>query len=201
MPKVLSPTDVEDFRDRLIDAATRIFAEKGLSGFTMRELAGAIGVSAMTPYRYFKDKEDILAAVRARAFDNFADALEKGFAAGGADAIARANGAGEAYVRFAFENPQAYHLMFEISQSEDGTHPDLERAADRARATLTQHIHPLVERGLLHGDPVLLGHVMWAALHGVVSLKLADKLDPDYDFEKVRDALFDALIFGLGSKR
>jgi AcrR family transcriptional regulator len=201
MPRVLSPTDVEDFRDRLIGAATRIFAEKGLAGFTMRELAAAVGVSAMTPYRYFKDKEDILAAVRARAFDNFAAALEKGFASGGGDPIARANAAGEAYVRFAFENPQSYHLMFEVSQTEDGTYPDLARAAERARATLTQHIHPLVERGLLHGDPVLLGHIMWAALHGVVSLKLAGKLTPGYDFEKIRDAMFDALIFGLGTRR
>lgn len=200
MPRVLSTEEVEDFRDRLIDAATRIFAEKGLSGFTMRELASAIGVSAMTPYRYFKDKDDILAAVRARAFDNFAAALEAGFATAAGDPIRGANAAGEAYIRFAFEHPQAYHLMFEITQPDIG-HPDLERAAARARATLTQHIHPLVERGLLHGDPVLLGHVMWAALHGVVSLQLANKLDPDYDFAKVRDALFDALIFGLSSKR
>ncbi|HEY1631427.1 MAG TPA: TetR/AcrR family transcriptional regulator [Rhizomicrobium sp.] len=200
MPRVLSSEEVEDFRDRLIDAATRIFAEKGLSGFTMRELASAIGVSPMTPYRYFKDKEEILAAVRARAFDNFAAALEAGFATAGGDPVQGANAAGEAYVRFAFDNPQAYHLMFEITQPDIG-YPELERAAGRARATLTQHIHPLVERGLLHGDPVLLGHVMWAALHGVVSLKLANKLDPDYDFEKVRDALFDALIFGLGNKR
>ncbi|HEY2071263.1 MAG TPA: TetR/AcrR family transcriptional regulator [Rhizomicrobium sp.] len=201
MPRALSATDVEDFRDRLCDAATKIFAEKGLSGFTMRELASAIGVSAMTPYRYFKDKEDILAAVRARAFDSFADVMEAAFASVSTDPIAKANAAGEAYIRFAFENPQSYHLMFEVNQAEDGAYPDLTRAADRAKATLTQHIHPLVERGLLHGDPELLGYVFWAALHGVVSLKLADKLEPPkYGFENVRDELFRALTFGLANQ-
>ena len=48
---------------------------------TIRQLAQAIGVSPMTPYGYFKDKDAILAAVRARAFDRHADALEKAFAA------------------------------------------------------------------------------------------------------------------------
>jgi len=76
MPRILSQSDVADFRERLCVAATRMFDARGPEGFTMRELAAELGVSAMTPYRYFKDKEDILAAVRARAFNRFADALE-----------------------------------------------------------------------------------------------------------------------------
>ena len=51
-----------------------LFAAKGAEGVTMRELASALGVSPMTPYRYFHDKDDMLAAVRARAFDRFAEA-------------------------------------------------------------------------------------------------------------------------------
>lgn len=66
MPRILTQSDVADFRERLCDVATRMFDARGPEGFTMRELAAELGVSAMTPYRYFKDKEDILAAVRAR---------------------------------------------------------------------------------------------------------------------------------------
>ena len=62
---------------RLCAVAERLFAERGPQGVTMRELARELGVSAMTPYRYFKDKESILAAVRANAFDDFAAALEQ----------------------------------------------------------------------------------------------------------------------------
>ena len=83
MPRVLTTTDLADFREKLIAAATKIFADKGREGFTMRELATELGVSAMTPYRYFKDKDEILAAVRADAFDRFADALEGAFSIGG----------------------------------------------------------------------------------------------------------------------
>ena len=167
----------------------------------MREVAAELGVSAMTPYRYFKDKDEILAAVRARAFEQFSAAMEEGFASGRGDPIKGANAAGEAYIRFACDNPQAYHLMFEVDQREDGAYPELERAAERARSTMTRHIDALTEKGLLHGNPVLLGHVYWAALHGLVSLKLADKYSPGCTFEAVRDELFRALTMGLAAAR
>jgi AcrR family transcriptional regulator len=76
MPRVLSDTDVADFRDRLCEAAERLFAEKGPDAVTMRQLASELGVSPMTPYRYFKDKDDILAAVRTNGFTRFAEAME-----------------------------------------------------------------------------------------------------------------------------
>src|SRR5512136_1456942 len=112
MPRVLSETDVADFRERLCEAAERLFAEKGPEAVTMRQLAAELGVSPMTPYRYFQDKDDILAAVRA---NRFADALEGARAKAG---TARAKGAavGEAYLDFAFEHPHTYKLMFDLDQ-------------------------------------------------------------------------------------
>ena len=57
MPRVLSESDVADFRERLCDVAEKLFAEKGPDAVTMRQLASELGVSPMTPYRYFADKE------------------------------------------------------------------------------------------------------------------------------------------------
>src|ERR1700760_4149255 len=97
MPRVLTDTDVADFRERLCEAAERLFAERGPDAVTMRQLAAELGVSPMTPYRYFEDKEDILAAVRANGFNRFAEALENAReSAKGARARGRA--VGEAYV-------------------------------------------------------------------------------------------------------
>jgi len=198
MPRPLSTAEVSDFRERLCDAAARLFAERGRDGFTLRELASELGVSAMTPYRYFRDKDEILAAVRARAFNKFAEALERGFDTPGGPA-ARANAAGEAYIRFALEDTASYKLMFDLSQPDDA-YPELAEAASRARGTLTRHIHPLVEAGLLQGDPDLIGHIFWAMLHGAVMLQLAGKLDPECDFRKLLDGAFRALIDGLAAK-
>ena len=129
MPRILSQADVADFRERLCVAATRMFDARGPEGFTMRELAAELGVSAMTPYRYFKDKEDILAAVRARAFNRFAEALENALRIEPENegAVYRA------YVAFAFGEPAAYKLMFDLTQPDESLYPDLVKANARAR--------------------------------------------------------------------
>lgn len=196
MPRVLSSTDLADFREKLISVASKIFAEKGREGFTMREVAGAVGVSAMTPYRYFTDKEEILAAVRAAAFDRFADALESAFASAG-DPERRGSAVGQAYVRFAFSEPAAYKLMFDMTQPEETTYPELAKATTRARRTMTDYVRGLVDAGLLEGDPVLIGHVFWASLHGAVVLQLAGKLDAECDFDTIIHESFRALIAGF----
>ncbi len=193
MPRVLTQADVSDFRERLCEAATRLFDTRGREGFTMRELASQLGVSAMTPYRYFKDKDDILAAVRARAFNRFAEALEGAFA-GAERAVERAKAVYDAYVGFAFGEPAAYRLMFDLSQPDEAAYPELVQAATRARKTMTQYIRALVDEHELEGDPDLMGHVFWASLHGAVVLKLAGKLGPDYDFGRISGEVFRVLI-------
>jgi AcrR family transcriptional regulator len=184
MPRILTQSDVADFRERLCDVATRMFDARGPEGFTMRELASELGVSAMTPYRYFKDKEDILAAVRARAFNRFAAALETALQNDG-DAEHKAKAVYQAYSSFAFREPAAYKLMFDLTQPDESLYPDLVKANSRARSIMTDNMRLMVERGVLEGDPELLGHVFWASLHGAIVLKLAGKLAPSYDFDRI----------------
>lgn len=175
MPRVLSESDVADFRERLCEVAEKLFAEKGPDAVTMRQLAAELGVSPMTPYRYFADKEDILAAVRTNGFNRFADALEGAYASARG---VRAKGAavGEAYVNFAFEHPQTYKAMFDLNQPHEENYPDLVAAALRARATQTSYVKDLIAEGILAGDPEEIGRMFWAAAHGAVGLELAGKL-------------------------
>lgn len=200
MPRVLTKADVADFRERLCDAAARLFDAKGREGFTMRELASEIGVSAMTPYRYFKDKDDILATVRARAFTRFAEALESAFR-DAATAPEKSMAVYKAYIAFAFGEPAAYRLMFDLSQPGEAAYPELVAANNRARATMTAYVQELVREGVLNGDPQLIGHVFWAALHGCVVLELAGKLGPDYDFDRISGEAFRVLFEGYQPKK
>jgi len=200
MPRVLTQTDVADFRERLCEAATRLFDAKGREGFTMRELASELGVSAMTPYRYFRDKDDILAAVRARAFNRFAESLESAFRAAGS-APEKSAAVFQAYVTFAFGEPAAYRLMFDLSQPDETDYPELVEANTRARKTMTGYVRALVADGILEGDADLIGHVFWASLHGAVVLKLAGKLGQDYDFDRISGESFRVLFEGYQAKK
>lgn len=196
MPRLLSETDVADFRERLIAAAEHLFAEHGPDGVTMRQLAAALGVSPMTPYRYFKDKDAILAAVRASGFARFASALEAATKAS-QDGVDLTTSTGRAYVKFALENPDAYRLMFDFAQPNEADYPELVEATARSRAMLIRHAAGLVKSGEAEGDPVMIAHIIWASLHGQLVLQMAGKLSPDVDPSALRREAFATILRGL----
>jgi AcrR family transcriptional regulator len=175
MPRILSDTDVADFRERLCAAAERLFAERGPDAVTMRQLAAELGVSPMTPYRYFRDKDDILAAIRTNGFNRFAEALETARdSANGARAKGKA--VGEAYVTFALEHPHAYKLMFDLNQPHMEKYPDLVAAGKRAHGTMTGYVDDAFNEGIMSGDASEIGMMFWASVHGAVVLELAGML-------------------------
>ena len=201
MPRVLSPDDVSNFRDRLCQMAERRFAEHGPESVTMRQLAADLGCSPMTPYRYFKDKDEILGAVRTAAFDRFADALEQAFQESrDLDPSARSLAVGKTYVRFALAEPHAYRLMFDLTQPGEETYPDLKRAAARARATMTQHLKGMVDADRLKADGPFVGHVYWAGIHGVLMLHLAGKLGPNVQAMPLIEAMMQTLHRGAPAR-
>jgi AcrR family transcriptional regulator len=180
-------------RGRLCDAATRLFVEEGEAALSMRRLAAEVGCSAMAPYRHFADKQALVAAIRAQAFDRLADALD------GVERNERhrARDIGDAYVQFARANPAAYKLMFDLAQPDEAAYPELAAAAARARTAMSGYVHELVEAGVLAGDPVELGYVFWAAIHGLIVLDLAGRIPADPGFDALRRRTLGALMQGL----
>src|SRR5688572_30473968 len=140
----------------------------------MRAVAEALGVSAMTPYRYLAGKEELFALVRAEAFRRFAEALEAALVRGG-DPLARLRRLKQAYVAFALAEPDAYRIMFELRQP-DPLHAELAAQSKRAFGALHRTVAEAVTAGDLEGDALTLAHLLWASTHGLVSLHLAGKL-------------------------
>ena len=195
MPKNLSPDDILQFQDRLCDAAAHLFVTHGPEAVTIRQLASAVGVSPMTPYRYFKDKDAILAAVRARAFDRHADLLESAYAAYADDPAARPAALAQAYVQFALDHPEAYKLMFDVHQPSAGDYPDLVRAGERSRRTMSLQMETADGGGvaLPQSEADFIAHMYWAALHGPLMLHMSGMLPAKIS----ASALVGALISNL----
>lgn len=197
MPKTLSPGEIEGFRERLCDVAERLFALHGPEAVTVRQLAGELGVSPMTPYRYFKDKDAMLAAVRARAFARFAEAME----VGGRAAMAEgrdATTAGVVYVDWALANPEAYKLMFDVNQVTYTDYPDLIQAMQRARATMSAGVGAATKGSTREGDVELISHAMWSTMHGPIMLQLAGLLRPPLDARAIIREAISTLMAGYG---
>ena len=183
---VLTVEELGAFRGRAVDAATRLFAERGYRGVTLRSLAMELGVSPMTPYRYFENKEELFAMVRTEAFRRFADA-QRDAVAGIEDPGDALRVLGRAYVSFALDEPDAYHIMFELLQAPAGTYPELARAFSHLHAA----VKASVEAGLLEGESLPRAHYLWAQIHGLVSLHLAGKLVMGCSLEELISTVFE----------
>ena len=187
---VLTVEEVGAFRGRAVAAATRLFAERGYRGVTLRSLAKELGVSPMTPYRYFENKEELFAMVRTEAFRRFADA-QRDAVAGIEDPEDALRVLGRAYVSFALDERDAYHIMFELLQAPAGTYPELEAEQARAFSYLHEAVQASVDAGILEGESLRRAHYLWAQLHGLVSLHLAGKLVMGCSFQELVSTVFE----------
>lgn len=105
-PAVAAPArlSLAQRRRQLIDAARRVFAERGFRGATTRQIAAAAGVTEALIFQHFPDKDSLYAAILDEGTvepcgDAWLDELEAGHA--GAD--------DEAVIRMLYEGVIALH--------------------------------------------------------------------------------------------
>jgi len=197
----------QELRTRILDTARELFAEQGYDAVTMRGIAERIEYSPTAIYFHFKDKEALL---RELCDTDFATLAQKfGKIAAIADPIERLRQIGRVYTGFALDYPNHYRLMFMTPK------PAL-RAADShiAKGNPEQDayafLHATVAEAIAAGglraefvDADLVSQMVWAGVHGVVSLQIAKKTD---DWVEWRDpqttahTLIEIMIRGLVRK-
>jgi AcrR family transcriptional regulator len=69
----------EDKRNAILDAATRVFAERGLTAAPTSEISKEAGVAEGTLFTYFKTKDDLINALYREIKLELADAMMSGF--------------------------------------------------------------------------------------------------------------------------
>lgn len=195
MRPVLTAEEVSSARAEVCRVSQALFARHGVEGVTMRQIAAELGWSATTAYRYFKNKEEILAAVRAAAFSRFCEVIEQ--ATGSSpDPRKSARNVGQAYLGFALENSDAYRMMFDVSQADLTGNPELTEALDRARRSMVAYVTPMIEGGILRGEANALGQMLWAAAHGLVMLRLSGIVVNDEELRQLHEKTMSALMRG-----
>ena len=160
-----------NLREELIRAALELIAKKGSAGFTFAEAARWAGVSPAAPYRHFRDRDDLLASVALRGFEQFAIALGRAWDDGRPDALSALERMGKAYLHFARIEPAYYSAMFE-SGIPPGSTPELREAGERAFAVLRDAAEKLCAQLPLHGRPpaLMVALHIWSVSHGIASL-------------------------------
>ncbi|HEV7912750.1 MAG TPA: TetR/AcrR family transcriptional regulator, partial [Albitalea sp.] len=195
MRPVLTDEEVAAFRAEVCRVAEALFARHGVEGVTMRQIATELDCSSTTAYRYFKNKEEILVAVRASAFNRFCEVIEDATRSS-PDPRKAARNVGHAYLDFALDHPDAYRMMFDISQAEVTGHAELAEALARAGRSMVAYVAPLIHEGIFRGDAEALGQMLWAAAHGLVMLRLSGIVTDDTELRQLHETTMSALVRG-----
>jgi AcrR family transcriptional regulator len=164
-----------NLRPVLLDASLKLIAEVGLAAFTLREVARRAGVSHNAPYRHFRSKEELIAALAAEGFDRLAQAMREAMVHG-EDPLEKFRNSGFAYIECALKWPQHFTVMFE-APLDLASYPETATAAERAFQTLGDAVATCQAEGLLPpGNHLPVALAAWSLVHGIAKLAIAERL-------------------------
>ncbi|HKM63563.1 MAG TPA: TetR/AcrR family transcriptional regulator [Acidisphaera sp.] len=168
-----------NLREALIETALELLAERGTEGFTLRECARRLGVSATAASHHFGDVNGLFTAIAVRGFRALACSLKEEVAsaeAKGADRLGRLREICEGYLLFAHHNPDLYRITFgKLIKRVD---PEMAEASMAAFRSFAAEV-ALAGGVPADGDPDAvkrLTNVAWAALHGMAMLAIDGRL-------------------------
>ncbi|MFW0791156.1 TetR/AcrR family transcriptional regulator [Gordonia sp. CPCC 205333] len=190
----------EQLRGEIISAAMELLAEEGSSdAVSVRAVAGRVGVTPPSIYLHFADKDQLLDAVTAQAFEQLDDVLSTA-GVGIDDPLERALAEGMAYVRFAIANPVLYELAFTHPATCDNGSMVDEVLATAAFLRLSRTVQALIDEGFYPpGDVVGAALELWSASHGVASLMISKPHLPWGDDLTLAENVLRAVCFGRAS--
>jgi len=160
----------EQRREDILDAAQRVFFEKGLAASTMDDIAETAELSKGTLYLYYKSKEDLYLTVMMRGmqllYDAFNEVAKGAYAP--AQILARLS---ETYLTY-FNNHRDYFRMMHYLQAPQ-FHKQISDEVKQSCSILNQRIWSLVngmlqrciDENLLRKDlnPAQVGLILWSS--------------------------------------
>lgn len=174
----------QELRQAILHAAGELFLEQGYERFSLRKVAERIGYSPTTIYLYFRDKDDLLFNVVDEGFVRFSQQLIAE-AERQEDPWERIIALGRAYVAFGLQNPVYYQLMF-MQRADFLTHTSEGESQPRIASfqVLRQAVQQAIDAGILRpGDAESYSDVLWALVHGMVSLAISM---PAFDTSRIQ---------------
>ena len=189
-------------RETLLDAALRLLEQRGPGFLRIRDLAEAAEQSTMGVYTHFGSKQGLLEQLYLHGFRRLEDQL---------NSVPSDNQDRQellafalAYRAFALDNEALYGLMFER-----GTPDFIPSDASRLAGLTTFEMLAARIADWRPGstDPATDAHLVWAAMHGLVSIELMHRRwggplvahlegDPEQNFGQAIGTLLGALDAG-----
>jgi AcrR family transcriptional regulator len=181
-----------DLREALVRAAREAVETGGPEAVSLRDLAQTLGVSTAAPYRHFRDRRALLAAVAAEGFSELVAAYQRVRAQPGPPTLMMRNTA-RVYLALAFDHPGLFRLMFagDILSGEPPrslTEPAMQAWVEFCRTVST--LDPAADERTVKRRAV----TGWSTLHGYVTLAQGGRLAAFMTEPLTRDEIVEAVL-------
>jgi AcrR family transcriptional regulator len=203
----------EQRRNDIIDAAERVFFSSGWQAATMDDVAEAAELSKATLYLYFKNKEELYAAILVRGSVLLHDMFEVAIQSHDTG-IEQVRAIGRAYIAFHDQHRDYYDAMMYFETKELDTCDDCTNAQkcdeyrDLVMGLVATGIRNGIEDGTLRGnlDPMKTAILLWAQSSGVLrvvatagdKLREVHAIDPNSLMETFFEFVFHAIAANPG---
>jgi AcrR family transcriptional regulator len=162
-----------EMKAKILGAARELFLSVGFEKTSIRNIADAIEYSPSTIYLYFKDKNELLWELHQEAFFALINSFEPVFSI--EDPFEKLIAMGHQYLKYAFENPELYDLMFlmiapiEALECRNDVWEDGHTALNMLKIILTE----CQKQGYFKDrDIENLSMMVWANVHGIATINL-----------------------------
>lgn len=150
-----------ELEQRILAAASRMWARGGEKALTMRAVAKAAGTTTPTVYERYRHRDDILKALRLQTRRALFATLSR---------TRTLRDAVQGYLKFALENPHAYEVLFDAV----GRPPSLHEpwpSFNLMRERLTHHL------GGTPREHTRLMLMIWSLMHGTAMLVIRGRFE------------------------
>lgn len=201
--------DKEQRRDDILEAATHLFAERGLENVTFGDIAKATGLSRPLIYFYFPDRESLFFEAVARSeqdlHSRFVTAVKPHL-----NGLEQMVAIGRTFVAYLRERPSCFDLMssYHAKKKPDETEHPMQQQIDdihkRTMELMTRTLSKGVKEGVLRhdlGNLLQVAVCLWGFTQGVMQViatkgdKMAKTigLDPEATLETAFDMMTRAI--------
>lgn len=194
-----------EIREKILESARRLLAERGYDGVTMREIARQIEYSPTVIYSHFKDKHTLISALVGADYRDVGSMLRQLGAI--EDPLARLRFFGERLTEYALDSPNVYRAIAMTSTPEGGpastAEPDDGDFRADAHSLVLGSVREAIQRGLLRPDiedSELVAQTFLGGIHGIIAMHLTMGEDHWVQWRPVQarvGLLLDALLAGL----
>lgn len=183
-----------DTRTTILDAAREMFAQQGLEAVTMRAIAREIEYTPTAIYHHFRDKNDLITELVHQDFNALAGAFQK--IGRVENPVERIRQTGVAYADFGLTHRSHYRVMFMIQTPAPMKTDGRGNPEEDAYAFLQHAVREGVDGGHFRAEYTnvdMLAQVIWAGIHGIISLQIAKCNDPWIEWADIRESVLMAI--------